>query len=97
MKIVQALRTMALIECISACLLFFVAMPMKYIFDNPSLIRPVGMAHGILFLMFFVMLLVVCQIRKWPLKMFITGLIASIIPLAGIRFDKEVKKIENID
>lgn len=97
MKAVQALRMLAFLECLSSCLLFFVAMPMKYLLDNPVLIRPVGMTHGILFLVFFVFLLVVCQLRKWPLKMFLIGLVSAIIPLVCIWFDREVKAIEDLD
>lgn len=97
MKAVQALRMLAFIECLSSCLLFFVAMPMKYLLDNPILIRPVGMGHGILFLVFFVFLLVVCQLRKWPLKMFLIGLVSAIVPLACFWLDREIKHIENLD
>ena len=43
-------RMIALAEGVSTILLFLVAMPLKYIFDYPNLIRPVGWTHGILFI-----------------------------------------------
>jgi integral membrane protein len=39
----------AIIEGISALLLFFFAMPMKYIYNDPFYVKHIGMAHGILF------------------------------------------------
>lgn len=43
-------RAVALAEGWSTLALFLVAMPLKYAFDWPHLIRPVGWAHGVLFL-----------------------------------------------
>lgn len=43
-------RTIALVEGVSTLALFLLAMPLKYLFDWPHLIRPVGLAHGVLFL-----------------------------------------------
>jgi integral membrane protein len=47
-------RRIALAEGISTLLLFLVAMPLKYLADWPGLIRPVGMAHGVLFVAYVV-------------------------------------------
>ena len=46
------LRLIAWIEGISFLLLLFVAMPMKYLADRPSMVRILGMAHGLLFVLF---------------------------------------------
>ena len=43
-------RWVALAEGVSTLALFLVAMPLKYLFDLPFLIRPVGWIHGVLFL-----------------------------------------------
>lgn len=43
-------RMIALAEGVSTILLFLIAMPLKYWFGLPALIRPVGWAHGVLFL-----------------------------------------------
>ena len=74
--------------------LLFVAMPMKYIFDNPILAKYVGMGHGVLFILFLIVLFVVCEKQKWSLKMFILGLIASILPFGPFVFDAKIKKLE---
>ena len=48
------LRRASFVEGISALLLFFVAMPLKYGFGMPEAVRVIGMAHGLLFVAFIV-------------------------------------------
>ena len=91
---IQTLRVVGFLEGISFLLLLFVAMPMKYIFDNPILVKYVGMGHGVLFILFLIVLFVVCEKHKWSLKMFILGLIASILPFGPVVFDAKIKKLE---
>ena len=91
---IKTLRLVGLLEGISFLLLLFIAMPMKYIFDNPILVKYVGMGHGVLFIAFLVVLFVVCEKQKWSLKMFILGLIASILPFGPFVFDAKLKKME---
>ena len=40
-------RAVALVEGVTTLALFLVAMPLKYWGDNPVLVPPVGMAHGV--------------------------------------------------
>ena len=75
---VQALRFVGTLEGISFLLLLGVAMPIKYIWGNPVLVKYIGMGHGVLFVLFLVMLLVVCHRMKWSLSIFNLGLIAAI-------------------
>ena len=91
---IKTLRLVGLLEGISFLLLLFIAMPMKYMFDNPILVKYVGMGHGVLFIAFLVVLFVVCEKQKWSLKMFILGLIASILPFGPFVFDAKLKKME---
>lgn len=91
---IQTLRVVGFLEGISFLLLLFVAMPMKYIFDNPILVKYVGIGHGVLFILFLIVLFVVCEKQKWSLKMFILGLIASILPFGPFVFDAKIKKLE---
>ena len=46
----DSLRSIGFWEAISSILLFGVAMPMKYIWGEDMLIRPIGMAHGLLWM-----------------------------------------------
>lgn len=47
-------RIVAMIEGVTTIALFLVAMPLKYWFDNPALVPPVGLAHGIAWLAYLV-------------------------------------------
>ena len=58
-------RYIALIEGVTTLGLFLVAMPLKYGFDYPALIRPLGMIHGVAFLAY---------IGAMPLLLFGKGL-----------------------
>lgn len=91
---IKTLRWVGFLEGISFLLLLFIAMPMKYMFDNPILVKYIGMGHGVLFIAFLVVLFVVCEKQKWSLKMFILGLIASILPFGPFVFDAKLKKME---
>ncbi len=91
---IKTLRLVGLIEGFSFLLLLFIAMPMKYMMDNPILVKYVGMAHGVLFLLFLLVLFVVCEKQKWSLSMFMLGLIASILPFGPFMFDRKLKKLE---
>lgn len=90
----KVLRTVGLLEGLSSIALFFVAMPMRYMFDNPSFIFPAGMTHGILFLIFLVTLLLTSHKQGWAITMFLLGLFAAIIPCGTFLFDWKIKKME---
>lgn len=91
---IKTLRVVGVLEGISFLLLLFIAMPVKYMLDNPILVKYVGMGHGVLFVLFLVVLFIVCEKQKWSLKIFILGLLASILPFAPFIFDRKLKKLE---
>ena len=79
----------AFTEGCSALLLFLFAMPMKYIFDNPTFIRPIGMAHGILFTIYIVLAIILYFKQKWNFKKFAIVCIGAIIPGGTFYVDKK--------
>ena len=91
---IQTLRIIGLLEGISFLLLLFIAMPMKYMLDNPVLVKYVGMGHGVLFILFLIVLFTVCERQKWSIYMFILGLIASILPFGTFVFDRKLKAFQ---
>ena len=91
---IQTLRAVGFLEGISFLLLLFIAMPMKYMMGNPILVKYVGMGHGVLFIVFLVVLFAVCEKQKWSLKVFILGLIASILPFGPFVFDHKIKQFD---
>ena len=91
---IQTLRIIGLLEGISFLLLLFIAMPMKYMLDNPVMVKYVGMGHGVLFILFLIVLFTVCERQKWSITMFILGLIASILPFGTFVFDRKLKTFQ---
>ena len=89
------LRSVGIFEAISFLLLLGVAMPLKYAFGQPEMVRIVGMAHGVLW-MLYVGLAALGQLDyKWPLKTTALLLIASVLPFGPILADvKLLKQIE---
>ena len=83
-------RLIAFIEGISFVVLLFLAMPLKYYFDSPGMVRYVGMIHGFLFIAYVVFLFQLKNEEKWPLKEVVIGLIASIVPFGTFWFDKRL-------
>jgi integral membrane protein len=82
------------IEGISSILLFFVAMPMKYILEIPQAVSVVGMAHGVLFLAYVGSALLNGFERKWKFSSFALLALASILPGGPLYLDPVVLKRE---
>lgn len=91
------LRIVSFLEGLSFLLLLGVAMPLKYKFDMPQFVPYAGMTHGVLFISFIVILLIVCQLQKWSLKVFLFGLIASILPFMPFVFERYIHKLTLVD
>ena len=91
---IQTLRVVGLLEGLAFLLLLFIAMPMKYMFDNPVLVKYVGMGHGVLFILFLIVLFAVCEKQKWSITIFLMGLAASILPFGPFVFDRKLKRFE---
>lgn len=90
------LRIIALLEGVSLLLLLFVAMPMKYLLDNPSGSRLIGPLHGILFLLFIFNTLGVGVEQRWRFRTTTWKvLLACIIPFGTFYIDKQIlRKID---
>lgn len=89
---VSLLRRIAFIEGWSYLLLLFVAMPLKYLLDQPLAVRIVGAAHGGLFVALMVVLLVCWILRKWSFpRVFLVG-VASLIPFGTFWADRHLAR-----
>lgn len=69
-------------------------MPLKYFFNFPEAVKVVGWAHGSLFIVYVVMLLVLQVKYRWPFLFFASAFIASLIPLGTFVLDKYLKEKE---
>jgi len=87
------LRLLALIEGISY-LTFAFTMPLKYLYEMPLPNKIVGMAHGVLFIAYCIMVFIVNLEKKWSLKINLYAYLASLIPFATFVIDAKVFKKE---
>lgn len=85
-------KILALIEGISALLLFFFAMPMKYIFEMPVYVKYIGMAHGLLFSAYIIVATILKFEQKWNLKKYSEICLASIPPFGTFYIEKKYLK-----
>jgi len=81
------LRIIAILEGISFLVLLGIAMPLKYLAGIPEVVRIVGMAHGVLFVLYVVLLIQVTIEKSWSFKKFILAFIASFIPFGTFYAD----------
>ncbi len=76
----SALRTTGIIEGISFLILLGIAMPMKYVFGQPEMVRYVGSLHGVLTILYILLLINVSIRMRWAIKTTALAFIASLIP-----------------
>jgi integral membrane protein len=81
------LRVVAFIEGCSYLLLGF-TMILKYKFFMPQPNYIVGLAHGMLFVLYIILLLQVSFIHRWNLLKIFLAFIASLVPFGTFYADK---------
>jgi integral membrane protein len=71
-------------------LLFALTMPLKYIYHLPKPNYAVGMIHGILFMTYMLLLIIVSISYKWKLPKMALAFAASLIPFGTFLADKKL-------
>jgi len=91
----KALRITAILEGISYLLIFGLTMPLKYWAGIGEPNKVVGMAHGVLFILFVVLAGIFTWEKKWGIKRFLILFISSLLPFGTFYADKKyLKSIE---
>ncbi len=88
-------RIISIIEGLSYLILVFIAMPIKYLGDNPYPVKIVGMAHGVLFIFFVLALFLAKNTHKWNTKLSIKLFIYSLIPFGFIAIEQNLRKLKD--
>ncbi len=91
-KTLQRFRIIAIIEGISYLVLLFIAMPLKYFADYPYMVTYLGWLHGVLFVIFGVLLIQAWGTYRWSFMKACIAFISSLIPFGTFIFDRELKK-----
>ena len=85
------LRLIGTIEGLSFLLLIGIAMPMKYIYGDPSLVKIVGQAHGLLWVVFCFALIDAKSKEGWSIKQALIPFVASMLPFGPFVVDRKLK------
>lgn len=82
-------RLISILEGVSYLLLLFIATPIKYLAGDPTYVKLLGMPHGLLFIAYIILSILIKKDMGWKGKRFIWILIASIIPFGTLYVDKK--------
>ena len=86
-------RITALLEGVSYILLLFIAVPIKYLFNDPSYVKLLGMPHGILFIAYIFFSILGKYRFNWNYKEFLIISGASLVPFGTFYVDKKYLRL----
>lgn len=89
----RVLRAVSLIEGVSTLLLFFVAMPMKYLGGMDWAVSYVGMTHGLLFVLLW-LLVAAAWAKGLPTKLSLAVMLAAIPPGGPFFMEGKLKRYQ---
>lgn len=78
------------IEGYSYLVLVFIAMPLKYFFNTPEWVRPIGSIHGVLFVAFMLLLALMFFKVKLSFKKSLFAFLLSLVPFGTFYLKKLV-------
>lgn len=86
--LLNTFRIVAFLEGISYILLLFIAVPIKYFGSDPQYVKLLGMPHGLLFIAYIILAILLGSELKWKTKSLLFVLAASIIPFGTFYIDR---------
>ena len=86
---IKIFRFVAFLEGISYILLLFIAVPIKYLLNDPTYVKLLGMPHGILFIGYIILCVIGKNNLKWSYLEFFIVSAASLIPFGTFYVDKK--------
>ncbi|GGM50251.1 membrane protein [Longimycelium tulufanense] len=85
-------RIAAYVVGVGLLALVLVAMPMKYLGDDPRLVQIIGPVHGALYAIYLLFTFDLAMKSKWPMGRTILLLIAGTIPFVSFVAERKVVK-----
>ncbi len=87
--LISSFRVVSFLEGVSYILLMLVAVPWKYMVGDAHLVKLLGMPHGILFVLYVILALLIRAKMKWDIKSTFIVLIASLLPFGTFYIDRK--------
>lgn len=85
-------RIISFLEGVSYLLLLFIAVPLKYFNGQEYLVKILGMPHGILFILYIFISIILKNKMNWSIRQTIEIMIGSIIPFGTFYIDYKYLK-----
>lgn len=85
----KTFRVISFLEGLSYLLLLFIAVPIKYVGGNEYYVKLLGMPHGLLFIVYIILAIVLKYELDWRNKIFWIILAASVIPFGTFYIDNK--------
>jgi integral membrane protein len=94
---IKLFRYVGIVEGITTLALFLVAMPLKYWFDMPGLVPPVGMLHGVAFVVYLIAMVVCLWGRGFTAWEWTRTTFAAFFPFGTFLNDPMLKRKQLAD
>jgi integral membrane protein len=85
-------RVMAYVVGVMLLVLVLVAMPLKYIADEPTLVETIGPIHGFLYAVYLAVTFDLGMRSRWPLKRTVLVMLAGTIPFLSFVAERKVTR-----
>ena len=85
-------KIVSFLEGISYILLLLIAVPIKYLQGNPEFVKMLGMPHGLFFVMYIALAVMLKYELDWKNKDFMMVCLLSILPFGTFFVGKYLKK-----
>ena len=82
-------RVVSFLEGVSYLLLISLGLYYKYALNDPSFVKMFGMPHGLLFMLYIILAVMLKKEMNWNNKTLVIVLLASILPFGTFYIDKK--------
>ena len=82
-------RIIALLEGVSYILLMTIGLYFKYLLNDDTYVKLLGMPHGVLFMLYILIAFLLRKKEQWSFINFIIILFASLIPFGTFYIDRK--------
>ena len=85
----KSFRIISIFEGVSFLVLLGIGMPLKYMVGIPEVVQVVGMAHGLLFIMYIFAAILIKQKLNWSMQTLLIVIFCSIIPFGPFYVERK--------